>query len=430
MCPPQLEGFTLSDMENQPLTQLKRPRFFYGYVVVIASFNIQVVTWGLFNTFGVFFNPLLNEFGWPRAVISSAQSLGGVLHSFMAIIVGGLADRFGPRVVMTGCGFFFGLGYFMMSQVNTIWQVYLFYSVIMAIGVSGVDAVLLSAIARWFVKKRGMMTGIVKVGTGVGMLVLPLVISWLISGHGWRRAYVVVGIGAFVFIVSSAQFLRRDPHQMGLLPDGEQQVNAVNEDLAESGLSLREATRTRQFWMVSAALFAFFFCQAIVVVHIAPHAVDLGISAAHAAGLISIIGGASIVGRVVMGSASDRVGSKLALVICFAILLATLLWLQLAEELWMLYLFAAVYGFAHGGFFALVSPTVADLFGTSSQGAILGGVFFSGSIGLAIGPVLAGYIFDITDSYRIAFLIMTALSTVGLVLAASLRPMIASEVAS
>ena len=129
-----------------------------------------------------------------------------------------------------------------------------------------------------------------------------------------------------------------------------------------------------------------------------------------------------MVGRLVMGIASDRVGNKRALIICFLILVAALFWLQFAKELWMLYLFAGIYGFAHGGFFALISPIVAGLFGTSSQGLLLGIVISSGAVGGAIGPVLAGHIFDITGSYQTFFLILAIVGIIGLILTTLLRP--------
>ena len=129
-----------------------------------------------------------------------------------------------------------------------------------------------------------------------------------------------------------------------------------------------------------------------------------------------------MVGRLVMGFAGDRIGHKRAMVVCFLTLITALSWLQVARELWMLYLFAAIYGFNHGGVFALISPTVAGLFGTRSQGTLLGIVICSGTIGGSIGSVLAGYIFDVTGSYQLAFFILLVLAIVGLILAILIRP--------
>ncbi len=404
------------------MTRDTKPKFFYGYIIVLAIFLIMAISWGSLNTFGVFFKQLSIQFDWSRATISGAASLCMLIVGFVGIITGGLTDRFGPRIILVVCGFFFGLGYLLMSQINTIWQLYLFYGVIIGTSIGAVDVPLLSTIARWFVKKRGVMSGIVKAGTGTGILIMPIVVSRLISTYDWRTAYIVIGITGLVIIISAAQFLRRDPAQMEQLPDGEEKPNAVSFNSTGGEFSLREAIHLRQFWVIGAIYFLVLFCANTIIVHIAPHAEDLGVSVTNAASMLSIIGGASIVGRLAMGSAGDRIGNKLALIICFLILLASLLWLIVAKELWMLYLFAAIYGVAHGGFFALISPIIAELFGTGSHGAILGTALFTSTIGGALGSVLSGHIFDVTGSYQLVFQICATMSVAGTILASLLRP--------
>ena len=401
---------------------LNKPRFFYGYVIVVAAFFIQAMTWGINNSFGVFFNPLLTEFGWLRATISGAVSMNLLVHGLVSIFMGGLNDRFGPRLIMTGCGFFLGLGYLLMTGVNTVWQLYLFFGLIAGVGLSGMDVIMLSTIARWFEKKRGTMSGLIKVGTGVGMGILPIFVTWLITTYGWRTAFAVLGTLILVIVISLAQFLVRDPTKKGQLPDNEIDANTIKMDSSEHGLSFQETMHTRQFWIVCAIFFLFLVCACTILLHIVQHAIDLGISAPSAASVLATIGGVSIAGRFLMGSAGDRIGSRMALLICLFFLLAGLLWLQLAKTLWMFYVFAAFYGFAHGGFFALGSPLVAGLFGTRSHGLIFGISIFSSTIGGAMGPILAGHIFDVTKSYQIVFFILAALSIIGLILTASLKP--------
>jgi len=404
------------------LVEDRQPKFYYGWFIVIVAFSIQMVVWGIFTSFGVFLNPLLDEFGWERATISGAHSSAFLILGLASIVVGRMGDRFGPRLVMAGCGFFLGLGYLLMSQINTVWQLYLFYGLVVGIGASGTDVLLLSTVARWFVKKRGMVSGMVKVGTGVGMLIMPIVANWLITEHGWRDSYLILGSVALVFVVSAALFLRRDPSQKGLVPYGEGEANASSPNAVGRGFSLREAIGTRQFWMLCAIYLFIFFCAQVIVVHINPYAQDIGISAANAASILATVGGASIVGRLVMGSAGDRVGNRLVTIICFVIIVVVLSWLQWANELWMLFLFAVIYGFAHGGFFAIISPLIAELFGLSSHGAIFGIIIFSGTIGGALGPFLAGRIFDVTGGYQLAFLICAAVAVAALILALLLRP--------
>ena len=130
-----------------------------------------------------------------------------------------------------------------------------------------------------------------------------------------------------------------------------------------------------------------------------------------------------MLGRIVIGTANDKIGGKRSLVICFILLLCGLFWLHVAEEAWMLFLFAVIYGFAHGGFFTVISPTIAEFFGIGSHGLLYGIVLASGTIGGAAGPLMAGRTFDVTGSYRIAFYVLILLAVIGFVLITLLKPM-------
>ncbi len=404
------------------MDKAKKGKTYYSYIIAAACFGIQAVGIGTYVAYGVFFNPLISEFGWSRAIISGASSVAFLLMGFLGIYVGRLNDRIGPRKLMTVSGVFFGLGLLLMSRLDAIWQLYLFYGVVIGIGLSCVDVIALSTIARWFARKRGVMTGIVKVGTGAGQFVIPLVASMLIASFGWRTSYIIIGSAVLVILVLIAQLLRRDPSQIGLSPNWEEESAADKPNLADEGLPLRETLRTRQFWTICAISLVIVFCLMIIMVHIVPHAQDMKASAARAAGVLSTIGGVSMAGRFMTGIAIDRIGSKKAMIICFIFLISGLLWLQKADELWMLYLFAVVYGIAHGGYFTTISPIVAEFFGISAHGVLFGIVSFCGTVGGAIGPFLAGYIFDITAGYSLAFWLCTLLSALGLVLILSLKP--------
>jgi MFS family permease len=186
----------------------------------------MVLTWGIFSTFGVFFKPVLTEFGWTRAATSGAFSLSWIIQGLLAIVMGRVNDRLGPRIVITVCGSILGLGYLLMSQISTLWQLYLFYAVLVAIGMSGTFVPLTSTVARWFVERRGMMTGIVVAGTGIGGLIAPPVANWLISIYDWCVAYIILGSIALVVVVLVAQLLRRDPTQVGQMPYGENKIES------------------------------------------------------------------------------------------------------------------------------------------------------------------------------------------------------------
>ncbi len=417
-----VKGSNILIKREKYLAENRKPKFFYGYLVVLAAFCVMGVVYGTVNTFGVFFKPLLTEFGWTRAMTSGAFSLYMLLHGLVSIVSGRLNDKFGPRVVITIFGFFLGSGYLLMSQIGVVWQLYLFYGVIVALGSGAGFVPLASTVARWFVKRRGLMTGIVLTGTGIGTMILPPVANQLNSAFGWRNSYIIVGAIALVLTVSAAQVLRRDPAQMGQLPYGADEVKPESPALEGKGFSLREAIQTKQLWIVSALSFCYAFSLYAVMVHIAPHAIDLGISATIAANLIAVIGGLSIAGRIIMGSGSDRIGAKFSYVIAFTMMALALFWLPFAREVWMLYLFAAIFGFAYGGLITFFSPLVAELFGLGSHGVILGISTSVGTIGGAIAPVLTGGIFDLTGSYDSAFLVTAAVSVLGLIMALLLTP--------
>jgi MFS family permease len=399
------------------------PRYFYGYNIVASGFIIQAVAIGAMFTYGVFFKEFQTEFGWSRATVSGASSLAFLVMGAAGILAGRLNDRIGPKILIVVSGISMGLGYLLMSRLQAPWQLYLLYGVLVGTGFSTHDVITLSTVARWFAKRRGMMSGIVKVGTGSGQLLVPLIATALIAAYGWRHTYLIIGAAVLVILVSVAQVLRRDPQALGLLPDGGgHHPHSTEIEAKEFGVPMRVAARMREFWTICVAEFAIFFILLTMIVHIVPYATDQGLPPTIAAGVLATIGGVSMLGRAAMGVTNDRIGGKRSLIICFIILLCGLIWMQLAREAWMLFLFAPIYGFAHGGFFTVMSPTVAELFGTDSHGLLFGIVLASGTVGGAVGPLLAGSTFDITGSYRLVFLILTGLAMAGLILIALWLP--------
>jgi len=386
------------------VNEYTKPTFFYGYIIVAAAFIILLLMWGTLRTFGVFLNPMSTELGWTRAMVSGSPAICSLVIGLFAIIAGRLNDRFGPRLVVSISGLVMGVGYLLMSRMNTIWQFYLFYGVLIGLGLGGPNIALSSTVVRWFVKKRGTMSGIVQAGSGVGMLIMPLVANQLILVHGWRTSYMLLALIVFVFIVSASLFLKLDPSRMGLQPDGGIKKKG-DLNLKPEGSSFQEAIYAKQFWLVSMAYFLFLFCVTAIMVHLYPHAEDLDIPRSIAAKILAMIGGISIIGRFFIGSIGDKVGHRLAVIINLSVLALSFLWLLIAKEIWMLYVFAGLFGIAQGGLYTVIAPLVADLFGVRSHGTIFGAVNLSGSLGGAFGPFMAGYIFDKTDSYQPAFFI-------------------------
>ena len=266
------------------------------------------------------------------------------------------------------------------------------------------------------------MTGIVITGVGISQLITPPIISRLIAAYDWRKSFTMLGVVISVAMVIAAQFLRRDPAKMGQLPYGANEVKQQVEQPDATDFSFREAVYTTQFWLASAILLCEGFICFTVFVHIVPHAIELGIPAINAANILALMGGVSILGNYIMGSIADRIGNRWVFLLAFVLASASLFWLILARELWMLYLFAIVIGLALAGMGTVESPLVAGLFGLRFHGVIYGVVHIGFTIGAAVGPFITGYIFDLTNSYLVAFLVCAAVGIVGIILTLVLRP--------
>ena len=174
---------------------------FYGYIVVALAFIIMSVMYITRSAFGVFFKPMLVELDWTRAAISGSVSLSLIVQGSLAIVMGGLNDRLGPRLVLTLCNLLLVAGLMLMSQIYTLWHIYVFYGLMIGVGMSGCLGPLLSTVARWFVKWRNIMSGIVVAGIGVGSLIAPPIANYLITVYNWRLAYIILGVAILVIAV-------------------------------------------------------------------------------------------------------------------------------------------------------------------------------------------------------------------------------------
>jgi MFS family permease len=394
----------------------------YGYKIFAACFTIQAVGIGSYVAYGVFFNTLMSEFQWSRAAISGASSLAFFMMGFVGMLIGRLNDHYGPRLLMSITSLFFGAGLVLMSQLSSVLQLYLFYGVLLGIGLSSIDVIALSTIARWFSLRRGAMTGLVKVGTGAGQFTIPLIASFLIGVVGWRQTYLIIGLAAFCILLGVAQVLKRDPddfkYRAGRNMSSNQEINKYE----GRSISFEKTRKTYQFWNLCAVNFLVVFCLISIIIHLVPHARDSGLSASQAAGVLSTVGGVSMIGRFVSGLAIDRYGSKRIMGASLLLLIISLLWLQFADSLWMLFFFACIYGLAHGGLFTAISPIVAEIFGIKAHGTILGIVVCFGTTGGAIGPILTGQLFDMTGSYAIAFYAFVIMNMCSLGMLGLLKP--------
>ena len=390
----------------------------YGWVIVPISTSILVTNGILIYTFGIFLIPLTMEFSWERGALSGAFSMFMLIAGFLAIFTGRLSDKYGPRVPLTLSGLLIGTGLLLMSQISSLWQVYIIWGLLMGVGGSCCWVPITSTIPRWFAKKRGMAMGLTVTGFGLGGLISPTLAQWLISSFGWPQSYRILGLITLVIVIPLAQFMKHSPQRAGLTPYGEDTVIEEEQSStpATGGFSFNQAIRTGRFWVLGSVIFCFFFIIQVIIIHLAPYAVDIGISAIIAATFLSIVAATSVLGRLSMGFISDRVGIRRTLTACLVTVTLTLIWFLFAKETWMLYAFVLVFGLAYGGVITLQSLLPAELFGLSSLGIILAIISLCGTTGAALGALLAGSIFDITRSYSLAFLICIALGALAITL--------------
>ncbi len=390
----------------------------YGWVLVIIAIIILAIFTLTYITFGIFIVPLTTEFNWDRGALTGAFTMKTLVSAIIGVLAGRLSDKYGPRILVTISSLLLGIGFFLMSQVNSLWQVYLIWGLLMGIGGGFCYIPIASTIPKWFVKNKGLAMGLTSSGLGAGGLIAPLLAQWLISSYSWQQAFITFGVITLILMIPLAQFMKPSPERIGLSPYGEDSTIEDKRPLTSStkGLSFNQAIRTTRFWIFGSTLFCIHFAIMAISVHIVPHAVDIGISAMVAASLLSIITVTSIIGRSLSGLISDRIGGRLTLTACFVTLTLIIMWLLFAQETWMLYLFAIIFGVAYGGVRPLEPVILTELFGLHSIGFILGCIMVIMQAGAALGPLLVGSIFDITGSYSLAFIICIVLAALAIIL--------------
>lgn len=402
------------------------PRFFYGYVITACGFSVWFIGWGTFTpAFSLFLKPLTSEFGWSRADASLAYSLSFFVLALLGIVMGWLTDKLGPRFVMTVLGSFLGISYLVLSRVEALWQFQVAYGLLAGVGASTISIPIMVTIARWYRKRRAFMMGVVQAGNGVGGLVFPPFMAWLILACGWRNAYLVLGVITLVAIIAAGLFMKRDPAEKGQLPDGAPTTTIAAQPGSttdDRGFTLRQALRTRSFWLIAGLFCSFGFCRSAFLAHIAAHVQDLGFSLTDAANVTAVVIGSSIFGRVGMGRVSDLIGGRLAFAASFSLTTLSLVVALVAQTLPMLYTFAFIYGFGWGNQAVLRFSVTSDVFGLASLGLVTGTLGLAESGAAMFGSYYAGYLFDSFGSYKPVFWMGIAISIIGIFCAAWLKP--------
>lgn len=390
------------------------PRFFYGWVVVAASFAALVLIFGVAYSFSAFFRSLQGEFGASRAEVSLVFSLCGFVYMGLGPLTGSIADRVGPRwLVLAGFALLAG-GLILASRADSVGMLYLAYGLGVGIGVGCIYVPAIGAVQPWFIRRRALASGLASSGIGVGTVLLPLLSVALIEMSGWRRAFEVLGWSVLVLGAIAGILLDNSPAKRGLAPDGDVGAAGVKPAQAPRGITLREAVRTRAFWMLYLGCGAFSIGLFIPFVHLAPFARDHGLSEQTGVMLMGLIGAGSIAGRFSLAGIGERVGRRGMLVGVYAVSFACfLVWLA-SSHVVALAFFALVFGTAYGVFVAVQPPLAMDFFGARNVSGIIGAIYTSAALAMLAGPPLAGLAFDLTRSYTLPIAMSTVLMAMAL----------------
>jgi len=300
-----------------------------------------------------------------------------------------------------------GISFIITAQVHALWQFYLSYSILLAAGTGGMYIIVMSTASRWFNRKRATAMGILGTGASLGPVVMAPVSAWLLETYQWRPAYMLTGILAWILIIPGAMFLKKDPAEIGAGLDGDLYfpTGPSGEEKNIMAFSIIEAIKSPSFSYLNFVWFWFSFCLYMVIVHIVPRAQDIGLDPMRAAGVMSILMAVSAVSRVAGGMAADIVDKRKLLAVSITTMALSMVWLASTDQFWEIYLFAILFGIVFGGGDTSLIAVVTDVFGTAKIGTMMGILMISWGLGSAVGPYLAGCVFDYTGSYRWAFII-------------------------
>ncbi len=382
------------------------PRY-YGWLVVGLTFLTMAIGGSIVSTFPVFYVTFLEEFGWSRADTALAFSTSMVTFAISAGPIGALIDRFGPRVVVPSGVVVLGAGLVLMSAVSSRFTLYLFYGVIVALGVTLIGMIPTSTVvSQWFVRMRSTALGIAHSGRSAGSLILVPLSAFLIDWAGWRSAYLILAAGIVAVLLPLNLFLHRQPLEPKKTKPGED----------GSDWTLARAIRNRAFWLLFMSGIFQGASFSIVGVHQVAHMVDVGITTIMAAWLLGFMAILRALSGIAGGWIGDLVGRRWTFAAASAIGLSGVLCLMfVSADRWMLvYPFVLLYGIGAGARGTSFVSLKADIFPGKSFGRILGFSQLGAGLASGLGPWFAGYIFDVTGSYQWAFVLVLVMNMLSL----------------
>ena len=372
-----------------------------AWVVVWATFVCLAVIFGVSYSFAAFFESFAKEFAAQRADVSWIFGLCGLVYFVLGAGSGMLADRWGPRMVcMTGM-VFIAMGLFLTSMAQSLATVYLSYGLLVGLGIAFVYTPSIACVQPWFNKRRGLASGIASAGVGAGTLILPVVVSYLLIAVNWREALQMMSAGVLLIGLTAGFLLKRAPNLSG----------STSGQLP--GLTLSATLKTPSFkWLYMGTLLGA-PVMFVPFAHISAAARDAGVPDAQAVGLVGLIGIGSLVGRFAIGWLADRMGRIKTLMLMQGLMgLSYLVWAG-AQDPWMFAVFALWFGLSYGSIVSLLPAICMDLFGGRAVSAIIGTLYTGAALGNLLGPVLAGQVFDMTQSYALVIWITLCISALA-----------------
>ena len=372
-----------------------------AWVVVWATFVCLAVIFGVSYSFAAFFESFAKEFAVQRADVSWIFGLCGLVYFVLGAGSGMLADRWGPRMVcMTGM-VFIAMGLFLTSLAQSLVTVYLSYGLLVGLGIAFVYTPSIACVQPWFNKRRGLASGIASAGVGAGTLILPVVVSYLLIEVNWREALQMMSAGVLLIGFTAGFLLKRAPNLSG----------STSGQLP--GLTLSATLKTPSFrWLYMGTLLGA-PVMFVPFAHISAAARDAGVPDAQAVGLVGLIGIGSLVGRFAIGWLADRMGRIKTLMLMQGLMgLSYLVWAG-AQDPWMFAVFALWFGLSYGSIVSLLPAICMDLFGGRAVSAIIGTLYTGAALGNLLGPVLAGQVFDMTQSYALVIWITLCISAMA-----------------
>jgi MFS transporter, OFA family, oxalate/formate antiporter len=391
-----------------------------GWGIVAAGFLTFAVSAGLMHSYPVFFVAFLAEFGWSRARASVAYSVSQLLTGASSPVVGVFVDRVGPRRLVLLGGIVLALGLALSAWVSALWHLIVLYGVVMTVGANCLGLVVLTPlVSRRFVQKRGLVLSIVQAANGFGRAGSVPVVQFLISTVGWRRAYLVLAAMMAIVIVPLAQSFRG-----GGLPAVGRTTAAAGESPTRAGATpsrdwtLSEAMATPHFWLLFLVYLLTGLGSFFVSLHQLAFAADVGFDTLHAASILGMGSFLSVAGTIFTGTISDYVGREVSAIFAYGISIVGViaaLFISSPDQTWLLWIHACFFGLTWGARGPMITAKTADLFQGRHLGAILGVISIGTGIGAAVGAWASGLIFDLSGSYRLAFLLSIASYLAGCV---------------